>query len=217
MTFPFGYTPSLNQLQQYRNINPNQQEAITQTLYDTVTYQAAGQTQLSFFQVPLGSSGKTNSQTNMSVAGMLPNPIHFLVTSLQLLFFPSALPGTLGAQAVPNFVNDVYKFGKGGNGNLVFTLSQKPYLTEAPLCKFPPLNGMKGIAAVSDSTTAGAAQQTMIEYATWAGEPYQLPQPLLIESMVNFSVQLNWDTAVAISANASVQCILGGIQYRASQ
>ena len=74
--------PNMQQLAQYAVNRPNEFEAVREPIYDFQTYAAAGQIQLTFFQVPNGQSGKTFEDTNMDTAGTLPVPKEFLIESI---------------------------------------------------------------------------------------------------------------------------------------
>lgn len=217
MVAPVG-VPSLNELQQYNVNRPGAIEVIASSLYDTLAYAQAGQTQLKFFQTPQGQGGKTLADTNMQAAGALASPQSFLVQTIELMFYPNSaiVPSVTGGTTAPAFTNDVYKFYKYG-GWLDFFIGSKSYLDEAPLQKFPPKNGLSGFAALSDATTAGSTQLTSISYATAAGPVYEIYPPILLTPTQNFNVSLNWPTAVAISAAATVVCTMSGYLYRNSQ
>ena len=86
--------PNRQQLDAY-NVNREGWEGVTNTLYDSIAYAAAGQTQLTFFALPvgqgtgLGGGTKTLSDTNMTIAGSLPANQEFLVQSIELMFNPT--------------------------------------------------------------------------------------------------------------------------------
>lgn len=215
--------PTRAELSRY-SVNRPGWEAIKQSLYDYQAYAAAGSTQLSFFQLPVGQNSKTLSDTNMSLAGQLPKNQEFLVQSIEVWFVPTTptvaaqMPGAAtGAQAAAALVNDSYIVGRAGNLNL--TIGAKTYLQEAPLGRFPSKAFFDLHAAIADVTTAGAALQTRIAYGHWAGRPYLLdPAPLLLPENQNFSVSLNWPEGVqAISNPGRIGVILDGILYRRSQ
>lgn len=214
--YVMGVIPSLDQLAQYNVNRADQVEGIRSSLYDSLTYAQAGQTQLSFYQQPKGQGGKTYADTNMTAAGALASPQSFLIETIQLYFFPTAAPGTFGAQITPTFTNDVYNFYKKG-GWLELYIGSKAYLDEAPLMKFPPRGGLGGFTTASDQTTIAAASQTLVNYASAGGPVYELDPPILLVPTQNFVVTLNWPTAVAISAAATVVCQMGGVLYRNSQ
>lgn len=214
---PFGI-PSLAELAQYNVNRPDQVEAIKSSLYDTVAYPTAGQTQLQFFQVPKGQSSKTFADTNMTNAGMLPAPQSFLVQSIELIFLPAeaSIAGNGALTTSDDFILDVYSFAKAGW--LEFFIGSKPYLDEAPLIKFPPKNGLSGWAALAQNTsTAATAAVSFVSYASVGGPVYELNPPILLVPTQNFVVTLNWPSAVTLVNAARVVCNLGGILYRNSQ
>lgn len=208
--------PSLSELAQYNVNRPDQVEALKWSLYDTLAYAAAGQSQLQFFQVPKGQSGKTFAQTNMTAAGLLPAPQSFLIQTIELFFFPGEVISTYGPAAASSFVNDTYKFFSQPAW-LELYIGSKAYLDEAPLLKFPPKNGLSGFSALSDTTTAAASGQSQIGYASGGGQVYELNPPILLVPTQNFNVTLNWPALVTVTNAASVVCNLGGILYRNSQ
>jgi hypothetical protein len=210
--------PSLSELTQYNVNRANAVEAIKWSLYDSLTYAAAGQSQLQFFQVPKGQSGKTYANTNMTAAGALPSPQSFLIQTIELSFFPGENPalGAGTAATANSFVNDNWKFWSQP-AYLELYIGSKAYLDEAPLMKFPPRNGLGGFSSQSDSTTAGATQLNQIGYASAGGPIYEVNPPILLVPTQNFSVTLYWPTLVTITNAATVYCNLGGVLYRNSQ
>lgn len=210
--------PTLTQLQTYAVNVAGQVEGIGASLYDFQTYANAGTTtQYTFFQIPIGQSGKTKADTNMESAGSLPSPKNFLVQSIEVLFFPGVSPAVTGAIAAAQGVNDTWVISKAGY--LEFFIGSKTYLTEAPIGRFPPKTGMTGFAAMSDSTTAGATQSNRIAYSTMAGKPYELFPWILLQPTQNFNVTLNFPTTTALPSgqDAKIGVVLHGILYRNSQ
>lgn len=207
--------PSLESLAAYDVNRSGAYEAVKASLYDFQTYAQAGQTQLNFFQVPVGQSSKTFEDTNMEVAGSLPAPKNFFVTGIEVFYFPGTLPAVYGAQAVAAPINDVYKVSK--SGWLDFYIGSKSYLQEAPIGRFPAKNGLIVSAALSDTTTAGATQQNRVQYANFGGRPYDLQPGILLRPTQNFRVSLNWPTALAVTADSRIGVVLSGILYRQSQ
>lgn len=211
--------PSIDQLSKYQVNRVGAVEAVRQTLYDSATYAAGGQTSLTFFQLPVGQGGKTKADTNMEAAGTLPNPKQFLVQSIELHFFPGATIEKFGAAADTGniFADDVYVFAKGGY--LDFFIGSKSYLTEAPLTKFPPKTRLDGWGAASDTTTAGAGRAYRQDYSTVWGRPYYLDPAILLVPTQNFQISLNWPVAVALPSTLAGRVVvsLDGILYRNSQ
>lgn len=218
---PYGI-PNRGQLSQFV-VNRAGWEGIKQTLYDFTSYAAAGENTLNFFATPNGQGGKTFSDTNMTLAGQLPTNQEFLVTGLQVIFFPTVptvaadMPAFFGAQANLDSINDVYIFRR--SGNLTFIIGSKPYLQEAPMSRFCPKNTFHLEAAVADQTTIAADLQTRVGYADVVGVPYVLaPGSLLLTSNQNFSISLNWPEGLqAITNPARVGVVLDGFLYRRSQ
>jgi hypothetical protein len=219
--------PNRSQLDAY-NVNRDGWEAITNTLYDSLPYPAAGLLVASFFTTPIGQGVgfgggvKSFSDTNMTNPGSLPANQEFLITSIELLFSPTtptvaaAMPAFFGAQAAAVLINDAYIFYRAGN--LTLTIGSKAYCQEAPLMKFPAKAYFHLDAALSDATTAGAAFQNKISFGTARGRPYLLKAPLRLVSNQNFSVVLNWPEGLQVISNpARVTVSLDGILYRRSQ
>lgn len=210
--------PNLNDLLNFDVNRRGEYEGIRQTFYDFTTYANAGQTQLQFFQVPRGQSSKTAADTNMTSAGQLPQPQHFLVESIEILFYPGVLPGTEAATIVETeFSNDVYTLQKSGSLN--FFIGSKTYLEEAPIGRFPPKTRMNGYAAAHFTQAVAADQQMNVDYATWVGRPYYLDPPVLLVPNQNFSVSMNWPSVVALPSGVDgrIGVVLDGILYRQSQ
>jgi hypothetical protein len=212
--------PTLDQLSQFQVNRPGAVEAIRQTLYDTTTYAAAGQTSLTFFQTPVGQGGKTLADTNMEAAGSLPNPKQFLIQSIEIHIMPAITPSNIGAAPGVKggeFTNDMYAISTTGYLNLF--IGSKSYLTEAPLMKFPPKTYLNGMASASDSTTAAANAAYRMDYAHVSGRPYYVEPNILLVPTQNFNITLNWAAAVPTisTKTARVMVVLDGILYRNSQ
>lgn len=214
--------PTRAQLSKY-SVNRPGWEAIKQSLYDYQAYAAAGQTNLTFFALPVGQSNKTLSDTNMTLAGQLPKNQEFLIQSIEVFFSPTTptvaaqMPAAFGAQAIAQIINDSYIVGRAGN--LTLTIGSKPYLQEAPLGRFPQKAAFTVDGALADVTTAGASLQSRLAFGQWRGRPYLLdPAPLLLPENQNFSVSLAWPEGVqAITNPGRIGVILDGILYRRSQ
>lgn len=201
-------------LKEFQVNRSGQQEVIRQPLYDYQTYAQAGQTSLTFFQIPVGQSGKTLADTNMENAGSLPAPKSFLLKGLEVVFFPGAEPGTYGAPDDADFINDMNDVYESGHVQLF--IGSKAYLDEAPIGVMPPSWGLGGFSSAADTTTAGADQQTLVNYARSVGRPYTVI-PMYIPSNQNFKVTINWPTAVAVTVAGRIGVRLLGDQYRLSQ
>lgn len=219
--------PDLEALRKYEVNRRGAQEVIRQTLYDFQTYAAAGQSTLSFFQVPAGQSGKTLEDTNVELAGSLPSPKRLLVESIEIYFFPGVDPHAVGSSAnttvaEEQFANDVYTVAK--NGFLRFFIGSKDYLVEGPLNRFPSKTCLKTdfAAAVhfSQTTAADAQRNIQSNYAVMYGRPYRLQPPILIPPTQNFRVTLEWPNGVQAlpsGVDGRIGVVMDGLLYRLSQ
>jgi len=204
-------------LSKYRVNRPGQLEVLRQSLYDFQTYAAAGQTSLTFYQVPVGQSSKTKADTNMTLAGQLPAGQQFLAQSMEVYFFPGTLfPGSaIGAEVIDGFVNDVWEV-RSGVAFLEFEIGSKKYLTEAPLMRFPPKTRLDGWTGVA---TPGVIEDQMVRtsYADACGRPYPIDPYILLESTQNFNVTISWPAAIAITNAGRIGVVLDGLLIRNSQ
>jgi len=185
-------------------------------LYDFNTYAAAGQTQLNFFALPIGqgtttapgaTGNKTEADTNLTNAGLLPRDNSFYCTGIEVVFFPGAAStfgpggGGLADAVIGRFWNDVYAAGK--SGWLRFRIAGRDYIVDGPIMNFPSTQGLGGVAACATNLTAGAATAE-IEYARFVGQAYTMV-PVWIVPNQSFSVQMNWPAAVALPSTVAAR------------
>lgn len=219
--------PSFDEIQRYSVNRAGEYEGIRQTLYDFQSYPNAGATQLSFFQVPIGQSGKTDDDTNLELAGQLPAPKHFLVQSIEVYFFPGDASVTVDNNdaddnlTAPNFTNDVQAVQE--SGFLDFFIGSKTYLREAPIGRFPPKTCLKPEFAAAiqynEGTASDSTRALSMDYATFGGRPYFVDPWVLITPTQNFNVRLQWASAVSLPSGTDgrIGIVLDGILYRLSQ
>lgn len=216
--------PSFEQLDNWSVNRSGDYEVIHQSLYDFQTYAQAGQTSLNFFALPKGQSGKTIADTNLTNAGVLPAPIHFVVQSIEVYFIPAPLPVTVTTAAdlvplAPDFTNDAFEVWE--SGSLDFVIGSKSYLQEAPIGRFPQKTRLdvdtSSALQVKQAIAADQQWRLASDYAAFAGRPYWIDPWLLLVPTQNFSVELIWPTAVAISAAARIGVVMDGLLYRLSQ
>lgn len=216
----FARIPPSSELQHYNVNRPGQEEVIKQSLYDFQAWggSGVGVTQYNFFQVPVGQSSKTKADTNMTNAGMLPNPQKFLIQSIEVYFRPAVEINTAFAAAtdIDGWSDDMNAFYYG-TAYLELTIGTKPYLTEAPLIRMPPKTRLKGNFAVSGTFTATAG--FVLDLSQAEGRPYFLQPPLMIPATQNFVVSINFPTALTLpsATNARLGVVMDGLLYRSSQ
>src|SRR5271168_2256288 len=206
---------------------PGTQDEIYAPLYDSIVYPAAGSNQLTFFALPIGqgvtsapggAGAKTENDTNLTNAGLLPLGNRFYCTGIEVIFQPGNNPG-FGATAdaqIGRFWNDVYAFAKGGW--LRLRIQNRDYILDGPLLNFPAVTRLAGVGAVTSTLTAGAATAGEIDYASLAGMPYNLV-PVFIESNQSFQLSLNWVAVVPTPSTVAARLFvrLRGRLIRAAQ
>lgn len=217
--------PGMINPSRYAVNQPGMMEMISQPLYDIQPYPQGGVTQLTFFQNQVGSSisgvTKTLADTNMFGNGSLPQPQQFLIQAIQIEWFPgqtSAPYQFLGVATAAGQVEDFVGVFNG-KGYAVLTIGTKPYLQEGPLITLPPRSAVGIDAAASNATTAGAGQSLQIVNAFARGPLWHI-NPLLIPPLQNFSVTLNWPTAVPLASTDALARIgvrLWGMLFRSVQ
>jgi hypothetical protein len=235
----YGELPSASDFNSRRVTNPEQSEVFRQRLYDYQLYATAGVAQQTFFAVPVGQgitstvgavvgSPKTKSDTNMDVGSTLPSGLAFLIESIEVPFWPglSAVANTYtpfnvslfaaaNAASVVASANDVNTFYQ--SGRLELNILQKLYLTETPLCAFPPKTYIGGdFALASTSATPG---EVGLATTRASGRAYYIEPSICLQPAVNFNVTLNWPAAVPTGSgfNGRVGVVLDGVFMRASQ
>ena len=187
------------------------EDLVTQPKYDSVSFAAgaafAAQT---LFQTIKGQSGKTLAQTNMTLAGALPNPQRLNLRALRVWIANSTVPVDL--------------FNLLQNVSIEVKFNGKSYF-EGPLGLLTAGCGAMVTAAAQVGTApAGSAPL----FATSNGQPdqrnvFSLNQPIMIEQGEPIEVKLNADIAfnfAAAGANpagvgTTIYVILDGDLYRA--
>ncbi len=211
-------TPDMLNPQSYGVNVPNVMEAITQPLYSYQSYPAAGPTQpLQFFQSQ-AVGAITAEDTNMQLAGQLPNPQSFLIQGIGVDYLPGTAAARFGAQSALGQLPDVFAILR--RGVLVLTIGSKDYLQEGPLMQLPPRAHINGVAAVADNTTPAAAYQTFVSVG-YSDGPVFTPRPLLIPPGQNFRVTLAWPAGQLAIPSADAAARIGiqlyGTLYRPAQ
>jgi len=179
-------------------------ETIWNPIYDYKALGATAVTSAVFFQDPIGALGKTLADTNMVSAGNLPKGQAFLVTGVQVECLPAA---AISGTTTSKFADDVYTFYK--NGVLVFTVGSKEYVRQGNLMKFAPRNYL----SVFGATTVATDRYV---YAAADGKEFQIVD-LLLESSMNFNVELRSIPQLPSTADARVGVTLNGYLFRNAQ
>ena len=198
--------PNIQALKKYNVNRVGNIEVIWQPTYEYQTYPTTGQTQLTFFQNPVGAVAGGLSTTNVRSAGQFPRPQEFLITGIQVTFEVGAVVGQAVA-AVQSNTQDV--FDVSNSGNLELFIGSKSYLNDAPIGVFPQQWG------IANDNAAGAIVAT--DYSRPVGKYYQIT-PVKIPANQNFNVTLNWpEGAVTVVTAGVIGVRLDGFLYRLSQ
>lgn len=196
----------------------NVMESISQPLYSYQAYPAAGAANpLQFFQTQ-AIGAITAEDTNMQLAGQLPAPQKFLIQGIGVDFISGNAVSKFGAETANGNLNDYYAVMK--RGLLTLKIGSKEYFGMTSMLQLPPRAHINGGAAVADSTTAGAALQTMIQFGFTDGDVFR-PRPLLIEASQNFGVTISYPGGAqaipSADAAARMGVLLYGTLYRPAQ
>jgi hypothetical protein len=204
---------SRSDLQNHRVTVPGQQDEIYQPLYDSAVYVSATTLQLNFFSLPIGqgvtsapgaTGVKTEADTNLTNAGLLPLGNEFFCTGIEFDFFPGVNPGR-GAVADATagaFVNDIYAIAK--SGWVRFRIQNRDYILDGPLIHFPSSARLSGFGAAATDLTTGAATYSEVAYASPAGQPYPFV-PMYIESNQFFQIAVYWPAAITLPSAANMR------------
>ncbi len=198
--------PNIQALKKYNVNRVGNIEVIWQPTYEYQTYPTTGQTQLTFFQNPVGAVAGGLSTTNVRSAGQFPRPQEFLVTGIQVTF---EVGGAVSiASAAPTKVQDV--FDVSNSGNLDLFVGSKSYLTDAPLGVFPQQWGIDNNGGIGGGAFTS-------DYSRPIGRYYSIT-PVKLPANQNFNVTLNWpEGVVPVTTQAVIGVRLDGFLYRLSQ
>jgi hypothetical protein len=203
------------------------QDEIYSPLYDSQTYLAAGQLVMSFFGQPIGqgvttapgaAGPKTEADTNLTNAAMLPAGNRFYCTGIEFAFyFGNSVQLAAGADAnLGRNWADTYAVMK--SGWVRFRIQNRDYIIDGPLINFPAVARLAGVASLTSTLTAGAATASNVDYATSAGSPYQLI-PMYITETQAFNVSIFWPALVPLPSAVAGRmfCRLRGRLIRDAQ
>lgn len=186
---------------------PGVLDVIAQPLYDSATLATGGQTQLTFFSLPIGqgttnfgAGAKTLRDTNMRLAGQIPAGYSF-----KLLGFRWAWSNKIVA-ADAQLAVDAAVF--------VFSVASKAFL-EVPANTIPGGNGNffsgSNVAAATAAAITNGWPTMQNGFAVGS-------KPLTIDPSMNFSVTMIWPGGVqAITTATGITVYLDGILKRPVQ
>jgi hypothetical protein len=202
----------LDQLQQYNPNRADQIEGIWQPFYHKVTYLAAGQASLQFFNVAFSGD---YTVTNMLAAANFPAPTAFFCKALMLNFIPgNSVTTSAAAPAAAQLANWADAVAVANGGYVEFVIGGKVYLRDSPSGRFAPNYSVSGAIAIGATLTAPA--QSVVDYARAVSRYYEIT-PFLIPQTQNFSVTLYTPTVIPVTVNGTIIATMDGFYYRQSQ
>lgn len=180
-------------------------EVIQDVLYDTLTYTSATTTELIFFAESIATV--TRDITNMTVAGMLPNPESFLIQAPRLFF--KWVPTSAATEAA-SVMNDLALLVN--TGIVTFKFGNKTY-GPIPLWLISAGSAPDMRLAVADST------KDILSYAQVGGPLYSWMPNVMISPLQAFSASMTWPAgAVTLGAgNPKISLLFDGQRARAVQ
>lgn len=194
------------------------EEAVDQPIYHLQTYDTAGSTQLTFFNVATGGY----SVTNMDAASVLSKGKRFAIFGIGIGFIPGQVPvqGTADT-TINSALNDAKKVLEGV-GWMELNILDKNYLREAPLTRVPAGTGLSvGGAGIQRTQGTPADGTFQVSYAS-NGVPMlsnirKLRVPIPLPEQTKFAVVVNFPTAVTVTTAGKLCCWLDGVMLRAVQ
>lgn len=202
--------PDIQSLQKY-GIDINKVKDVSyNALYDYQDYAMAGVSTMTFFQVPIGQSSKTLADTNMKLAGQLPKGEEFLVTGIEVAFFPSSNDISTD-DATLQYAYDYYRVMRAPSW-LQFNILNKDYVQQGPLCKFPPAQHFELNSAMAEGNAA-LHSSSILQHV---GQTYEIV-PVALQSSMSFDVTVNFKTVIPVNSDGRIGVSLRGFRYRNAQ
>lgn len=197
---------------------PDESEIVYWMYWDTQLYTSAATVRLNFF----GAVPANILAGNIPLAGQMPADQDFLVISPQ--FIPNADPTVFTSEALNadsstlgDAVNDVEQLVHNGVMSLI--IQNKTY-GEWPLHKTPAGGGVWGhtsLAGAGSVATVGALSIANNGFPT-AQNALILDPPVTIHQQTNFSIRIDWPTAVTLrGGNVNCRVLLEGQLIRPKQ
>lgn len=190
---------------QYVTQSPVALEVIQDCLYDTLTYTSATTTELIFFAESIATV--TRDVTNMTVAGMLPNPESFLIQAPRLFF--KWVP-TSAATMAASVINDLSLLVN--TGIVTFKFGNKTY-GPMPLWLLSAGSFPNNVIAAADTT------KDIVSYGQLGGPLFSFFPNIMISPLQAFSASMTWPAgAVTLGAgNPKISLLFDGQRARAVQ
>lgn len=177
------------------------QDVVTEPLYDSALYAAAGQAKLTFFAQQVGqgvtafggAGAKTYCDTNMETAGILPQGWEMSVQGIALIAWATSATQQVDTQLALHAAA------------FQLFIGTKPWFT-VPAKMLTGGAGLDGTAHATVGTHNGVADPRAI---------YPLKDPISIRSQQSFKVELTWHAVQATTGTIPITVVLHGRKQRA--
>ncbi len=180
-------------------------EVVPDQLYDVKTYVDNTSLELNYFNAVAANK----SISNMTQAGILPNPESFLVQAVRIKYNNLVETDDAGAPgALASAMNDIVLLQN--TGRFLLTIGHKQY-GPWKLWPMPAGSGVMGMMA-----SGGAEAANLVHgYANTFGKLWGVFPHLMIAPLQAFQVDLLWPAAVNLSANIDIEVMFDGQRARA--
>lgn len=193
---------------------PGVKDVIWNSLYDHIAYPSAGGLLFTFFANPMGQGtssvpgagavAKSIGDTNLTIGNQLTSGNEFYMIGSESNFLPGVSNANLPLTVLPGranlpttvgiFVNDVWSVGNGGTKTMTVGTDRK-YIQDGPLSRFPPSNRLAVAAAVAQVSATGTGAGIEVSYASWSGETYSIT-PIYIEANQSFTMSVAFQVLI---------------------
>lgn len=158
--------------------NPSQGQKLWWVYYDRAILAVAVQ-QHALFTVPLGQAGKNLSDTNLTVAGEIPQGQNFTIRGIEMIYWHDAAKSTANYQ--------LYRLMLA-QGLLEFWISSKsPQLQ---------INLLQMMGSANDNIVLGTGVGDQASAKSADTGRFELPVPIVLASKTNFRVDITHTAAV---------------------
>lgn len=178
--------------------------------YERVTITHNAVNKLPLFTKTLSTNGV--AVTNFETAGRVPDEVAYLFDEISMDIEPSGSPAAFGAQAAMNRTNDVAYLESKGLLSLYTGSNKQEAFSGGPLRIFPGNNGIGGVHALADTSTAAADKQSRVDSPLLTGRPFALKRPIFWRPKETYGGLLDFgDSALVLPSTANATLL---IRYR---
>lgn len=181
----------------------NAGNVLQDTLYDTIIFPAAVGT-TTFFNVPIGTAGKTEVETNLTDPSKLPNGQTYLVQGIRI----ALMANVVGADTDSNTVLSAF-YNVIQNSFFKFKIAGRDFERRIPGSQFLPTIAIAGIASAANAMPSQS-------YSIASGRIGCKETPIPLGQLVTFSQTVTYGSAIA-AVNTIVGTALGVLNTQNAQ